>query len=279
MLKILSRPALDRAGAVGLACISTCALALGLSGCWGINVKAPPRDIGSTGKATAASTDISFIEIGKTTREDIEQRLGWANATLGSDRIFLARWLHSDRGTIWVTGYIPVGGDRRWEPHDVLVEFDAAGVVTKFGPIADLDLLSEMARAVARADLPGIPSSAALHAHAMRLSPHALGMDPGQTIEECTLVLSDASIELHKELKKKTEVLFDTSPAEIAEITGSKGHFIRLVDDAPPPDAAKIVVELRFSRSFPVGRSVTIELSGVDTLALARVLSHAGFPK
>jgi hypothetical protein len=279
MLKMLAQPILDRVGAAQLAWISICVLALGLSGCWGINVKAPPKDIGSAGKATAANTDISFIEVGKTTREDVEQRLGWANAALGSDRIFLARWLHSDRGTVWVTGYFPMGGDRRWEPHDVLVEFDASGVVTKFGSIADVELLSEMARAAARAELPGIPSSAALQVHATRLSPHAPGLDPGQTFEECSLVLSDASIELHKELKKKTDILFAASPSEIAGITGSKGHFIRLVDDAPSPDAAKILVELRFSRSFPVGKSVTIQLSGADTLALARVLSHAGFPK
>jgi hypothetical protein len=267
------------ARSVRLAFVSTFVLALTLSGCWGINVKAPPRDMGPAGKATVANTDITFIEVGKTTREDVEQRLGWANASLGCDRIFLARWLHSDRDTVWVSGYFPVGGDRRWEPHDVLVEFDVSGVVTKFSAVPDVDLLSEMARAAARADLPGVPPSAPLKVKAIRYSPHAPGVDPGQTIEQCTLVLSDTSLELQKELKKKTEILFATSPADIAGITSSKGHFIRLVDDAPSSDAGKILVELKFSRQYPVGKSVAMELSGADTLALARVLSHAGFPK
>jgi hypothetical protein len=253
--------------------------ALGTSGCWGINVKAPPRDMGSTGNASAANTDISFLEVGKTTREDVEQRLGWANAQLGNDRIFLARWLHSERDTIWISGYVPVGGDRRWEARNVLVEFDAAGVVTKSTQVGDVELLSELARAAGRAELPGVPSLSPQQAIAKRVFSHAPGADPGFVTHDCTLMISDAKLELTEKLTKKTEVWFSASPPEIASITGSKGHSVMLTDGEPSADAAKIMIQLRFSHSFHVGKSVALELSGADTLALARVLSRAGFPK
>ena len=80
------------------------------------------------------SADHTFIKTGQTRRQEVLQRLGWADAGLNEKRLFWARYRASSRGT-FVIPLIPVTGGgnagRNWSTQNLLVEFDEQDVALR----------------------------------------------------------------------------------------------------------------------------------------------------
>src|ERR1700757_1063755 len=87
-----------RCGIQALACAFLCLVWLGCVA----PMRVPTHTQGPSGKH--ANTDLSFLRIGSTTREDVVQHLGWADSHLKNDRFFLARWGDSKWVVAWAVG-------------------------------------------------------------------------------------------------------------------------------------------------------------------------------
>ena len=57
-------------------------------------------------------TRLEFIKVGSTTREEVEQKLGWVDTGIKDDRLFIGRWAESSWGVAWAAGggYSAAGG-------------------------------------------------------------------------------------------------------------------------------------------------------------------------
>jgi hypothetical protein len=99
------------------------ALAPGFAACVAVPVRMSPQVQGPPG----VSADHTFIRVGQTSRQEVLQRLGWADAGLNENRIFWGRWRQSSSGTVMVL-LVPgaVGGERQrnWSLRNLMVEFD-----------------------------------------------------------------------------------------------------------------------------------------------------------
>ncbi len=94
------------------------------------------------------TVDLSFIQPGKTTRVEVNEKLKLIDTGYQNDRFFLGRWSSSSSGGwIFLVGY---GGgignaERFWKSGNLLVEFDDAGIVRKSETFPDSHLVRELA--------------------------------------------------------------------------------------------------------------------------------------
>lgn len=107
----------------------------------------------ATGQLTTNTTDLSFIKAGTTSRADVIERLGWMDTGIKDDRFFIGRWAESSWGVLWF-GAVPYGaaGDwtRKWNAHNVLIDFDENGVVQQVSYFADKDTLATLSSLVSK---------------------------------------------------------------------------------------------------------------------------------
>lgn len=107
-------------------------------------IRVPTKTTGPRG-----GIDLGFLQVGSTRREEVVQKLGWANSGVTEERIFLGRWASSS----WdVIGGVPpvVGESRAWTVHNLLVQFDEHGVVQGYKVFSDADLVKELTAWIAR---------------------------------------------------------------------------------------------------------------------------------
>jgi len=82
-------------------------------------------------------TDLAFLKRGVTTRREVEERLGWADAGIRFDRLFLARWMLSKAHGV-LPRYALTEEDevrennRDWKSESVLLKFDSAGLLEDY---------------------------------------------------------------------------------------------------------------------------------------------------
>ena len=110
-------------------------------------MRVPTHTQGPAGQHVIA--DLSFLHVGSTTRAEVEQQMGWADAKVQNDRLFLGRW----RDSKWVVAWVVAGGGpdaggggfggtpRVWHTHNLIVEFDEKGVVAKYHVFSDGSLI------------------------------------------------------------------------------------------------------------------------------------------
>ena len=113
-----------------------------LTGCAVVPMKT--RTVGTTGKE--GEIDLKFIQVDKTTREEIGSKLSWIDSGLKHQRLFWGRWYGSSSGVVNIYGPLAMlpYNDRRWHIHNLLVEFNASGVVERFGDFPDNKLNEEL---------------------------------------------------------------------------------------------------------------------------------------
>jgi len=76
------------------------------------------------------------------------EKLNWINTGIQEESLFVGRW--SALSVDWVWGWAPPpiyslpGPQESWRPNNLMVEFDANGVVKQFRVLSDLDFLREI---------------------------------------------------------------------------------------------------------------------------------------
>jgi hypothetical protein len=111
-----------------------------------------PQSLRASGppKAQKQKVDLSFIHTGITTRDEVIQKLGWADAGIKSEQMFLARW------SMWGNSN-PVlvmfeGKAARFQ--NLMIEFDSQGIVQAFRPIQEKNLAQELSDWASRSHQP-----------------------------------------------------------------------------------------------------------------------------
>lgn len=124
------------------------ALSVCIAGCLAVPVHTPAH-VKTTEGQEVKKLDLSFLASGKTTRDEVIEKIGWMKADLeilattgwsdacNKDRIFWGRWQQSSSAVVGLYAAPPApvmlpAGERKWKYHDLLVEFDDRGTVQRF---------------------------------------------------------------------------------------------------------------------------------------------------
>lgn len=114
---------------------------LALLGCFPLPVRFPTQ----TTDAASQKIDLTFLKAGSTTREDVSQKLAAIDTGVNQKEFFWGRPRVSKYREILMVGYVPVGPlDRMWGVENLLVSYDANGVVKTFAVVGDSHLLHEL---------------------------------------------------------------------------------------------------------------------------------------
>lgn len=96
------------------------------------------------------SADYTFIKEGQTSRQEVLQRLGWADVGLEENRLFWGRWSASSSGlassSVLVMARPGIGPERarKGAIHNLVVEFDESAVVVRVANVKDEDIVREL---------------------------------------------------------------------------------------------------------------------------------------
>lgn len=121
--------------------VSAILLCLALEGCVGVTPL--PKRTRTPQGIEEKTVDLDFIQPGKTTRADVKDKLKLLDTGLQSERFFLGRWSSSSSGGwVFLVGYTGGIGNasRFWKSGNLLVEFDPAGLVTRYQTFNDSHL-------------------------------------------------------------------------------------------------------------------------------------------
>ena len=116
-----------------------------LSGCAVVPMRT--RTVGWTG--VEKQLDLRFIQVSKTSRDEVAEKLAWMDTGVKRPRLFWGRWYRSSRGAAYPIdpGGFPLPmASRIWLVRNVLVEFNESGVVERFGNFSNKELSGEIVR-------------------------------------------------------------------------------------------------------------------------------------
>jgi hypothetical protein len=142
-----------RSGTVRLGlCVVVCLACLGC---------APIRKHVSGVSETREQNDLSFLQVGSTSREEVFEKLNWINTGIQEQGLFVGRWSAYSKDWVWVWAPPPVygmpGTQENWRPNNLMVEFDARGVVKQFRVLSDSDFFREISTWV-QSNGPSLPA-------------------------------------------------------------------------------------------------------------------------
>jgi hypothetical protein len=103
-------------------------LTVAISSCT-VPVPVTKRVLGPGSVPLTAEPSTAKIHVGTTTRSDVEKEFQAVNSGVTSSRVFLARWARS--------GIKDAGSNRLWGARNILVQFDAQGIVTRSDECGD----------------------------------------------------------------------------------------------------------------------------------------------
>src|SRR5260370_20455179 len=90
--------------------------------------------------------NLDFLQAGKTTRQEVTEKLGETDTTVKENRLFLGRWASSKWGVFWAVGggyNAAGGGNRGLARHNVLISFDDQHVVTQYHEVSHGELVEQ----------------------------------------------------------------------------------------------------------------------------------------
>lgn len=216
-----------------------------------------------TPSGVSAQLEFAFLEAGKTTHDEVRQRLAAIDAGCPQKRFFWGRWVSSSSGVAWfVGGASPgvgpagaAGANRHWSAKNLLAEFDAQGVLRSYRIVGDSDLPRELRAAAAT------KAERATDTETLSLSHYH---HRGQTYSPAELLLTADFLEMREALQPDHELRVPR--AELADVRPADPH-IR----GQQPDAAFLLATLHFRSKTPAGRKVTVR---IEPQALLRLLAY-----
>jgi hypothetical protein len=202
---------------------------------------------------------LEFIKLGTTTREEIDQKLGWVNVGLKDDRIFLGRWADSSWGVAWAIGggyNAAAGWNRKWTIHNLVLYLDEKGVVQQKSLILDEEIISTLSELILRDPGRSLNLSAPIElpVEYVRSSKHSAG----------TLLLGKDEFVFLGDRRKGSKVAYDfrTSPQNISDLRMGK----RVPSDSTNP--ANLGVMIYFKQRISVGNKITVQMNLPETMTL-----------
>jgi len=217
----------------------------------------PMRVRTSTKGASTESREpvnLEFIQKGVTSREEIAQKLAWMDTGLKDDRLFIGRWSDSRWGVAWiaVSYYSTAGGwNRKWNNHDLLIEFDSDGVVREYRVFSDKQLAAELSEWSKRNDGQSLDLSKPIEVLA----------------DQDQILLGSDSFE-RRELHGKGKHNFSIPPNEINSLTLSPVIPDSGSASGATPDPNKICLIFHFAKKTRAGKKLTIRTE-MPTVVLA----------
>ena len=239
-------------------CVCLCLLWLG---CLATPMRVPTHAQGPSGEH--GSADLSFLRVGATSRVEVVQQLGWTDAQLRNDRLFLGRWISSKWVVAWAAGgpYQGVGGAPRiWHTHNLIIEFDEKGVVSNYRLFSDDILAKALSTALGRTQTPALDLSAPVvipirHYH-------------GRDSRPATLSLARDVVELKEPGNPSFE--FKTAPQAITGLTVDGKH------GGDGPDAQYTNCTLHFSEKTISGKHLSMRLDMPSLVILVQYVAQNG---
>ncbi len=189
--------------------------------------------------------DLGFIKIGTTTRDEVFRQLAWADAGIQNDRMFLARWGSSHLFLIVAIYGAGAGAGTIWSARNLLVEFDAKGVIENVRPARDADLFRELSAWLVKAKEPPFDFSELMATIVTEGRRHG----------------SLRTLNLGRDFFGVDDVRI--SPQEI---TG--------IDTLPDPDPAYFSLRIHFAKGSAVGKALSIHMRTTDLLTLVNYLQQ-----
>ncbi len=227
-------------------------------GCLVVPVRAPTRTNGLAGKMEKVSLD--FVQAGKTTRQEVTEKLGETDTSVRENRLFLGRWATSKWGVLWMVGggYSAAGGwNRGWARHNVLISFDDQDIVQEFRKFSDEDLVKQLSAWVAEGHGQPLDLSSPIEIPVEHR--HGSGVAfPG------TLILSSDSFEYRENEKHN----FKISPQQIRDIQlTSVGH-------GDKSDPRYLNETIHFTQKTNVGGKMTIRVDVPTIMTLVKYVAQ-----
>ncbi|HUJ93557.1 MAG TPA: hypothetical protein VLW46_01180 [Candidatus Bathyarchaeia archaeon] len=219
-------------------------IALSCAGC----LIVPMRVRASTKGASAELREpvkLEFIQKGITTRAEVAEKLCWMDTGVNEDSLFIGRWSDSRWGVAWIlVGYYAADGgwNRKWNNHDLLIQFDSAGVVQEHRVVSDKQLARELSDWAAQYQ--GQP------------------LDLSQPIElrtdENQILLGSDSFE-RRELRGKGKHNFIIPPSQIASLSLSPVTLTPGPGSNANPDPLRIRLTFHFAKKTRGGKTLAIQ--------------------
>jgi hypothetical protein len=211
--------------------------------------------------------DTAFIHVGQTSKAEVSQTLAWANVQLKSERLFMARWISSSSSTIWMVGGNGggmAGGERNWNIHTLVVEFDEKDVVRRVATIGEEDLASQLVVWAMEAGEPQPDLSK--HIELSIEHHHRPGKgNNGTAYRSAKLILSPETFEMLEPDEPKHSFTLPRTKLGAMEGAGIFGK-------DPHPFPSLVDETIHFNQRTAVGSKMTFRLQAADLLVLAQFL-------
>jgi hypothetical protein len=236
--------------------VSVALLCACLFGCV-VPLRVPPKSKSVSGQ-TEKKLDLEFIKLGTTTREEIDQKLGWVNVGLKDDRIFLGRWADSSWGVAWAASYCSgcAGWNRKWTIHNLVLYLDEKGIVQQKSLILDEEIISTLSELILRDPGRSLNLSAPIElpVEYVRFNKHIAG----------TLLLGNEDFVFLGDRKAGSKLAYDfkTSPQNISHLRMGK----RAASDSENPE--NVGVMIYFKQRISVGNKITVQMNLPETMTL-----------
>ncbi len=218
------------------------------------------RTIGPTG-IKAKTVDLSFIQVGATSREEVFEKLGWIDTGLQNERVFLGRWTGSSHGWVWAVGggLSGAGGaERVWGEKNLLLEFDQDSIVKEFRVVKDKSLLKELSAWSTLGVFPPLSRPLTIyitHRH-----------DKGGTFQDATLTLGEDFVEFEEVGGASHN--FRISPEKITRVSRA-GPF-----SMSRGDSKYFFLTIHFKQKTKAGKKITISLDLPTLTTLVSYFDH-----
>lgn len=242
--------------------------ALFCGGCLVIPIRSHVPTRGASAE-THEKVTLDFIKPGITTRDEIAQKLAWMDTGVKEDRLFIGRWFDSN----WEIGWIAAsyynaasGSSRKWNNHDLFVEFDAAGLVQRFVILPDQKLAPEISKWAAQTQDSPLDLSTPIEVLA------SVKAQPNQ------FLLGSDSFE-RRELRNKGKRNFKVPPGQIAFLSVSR-FLSGCVGSAQgsDPDPHALCLTIHFTPKTRAGKKFTIQADMPTVVLLFRYFAQTRRP-
>jgi hypothetical protein len=241
----------------GVSYLLALALCLLLTGCV-VSVPMTKRVQGASGTPEKKTVDLAFIKIGQTQREEVMQKLGWSDTGVKESKLFLGRWISSGSAPLFEIGGYGGGVDdvgRKWNAHNLFVEFDDKGVVSAVHDISEKDLVPQMSDWITRSKAASLQLSPPLE---LQIEHHQNNGGP----DSAQLLLSQSVFEFHESGNKHN---FRVTPENILSLTAARPF-------GKQPNPSDLDESIRFRETTAAGDRISFSISPQGLLVLTKYL-------
>jgi len=219
-----------------------------------------------SGLETKSTVDPSFIKVGQTSREEVVEKLGWADTGVEDDRFFICRWSESSWAALWILGgpgAAEAGSYRQWNDHNLLIEFDEKGVVQQTTYFPDKEFLATFSSLVAKYPTHTLDLSVPIEVPVAR---------EYRTLYFGKLVLGADSVAFVEkpEFRAKGKHDFQTTPENLRDIAISGWA------ESYKKEPQQVIDTIHFKQHTKIGNQMTIRTDLPTTMTLLKYIAQIG---